>query len=59
VLVLDTDHLTELGCATHSGQRLADRLEKSDAAIAITIVSAEEQLRGWLARIAKAKAVEE
>jgi tRNA(fMet)-specific endonuclease VapC len=59
VLILDTDHLTELGYATRPGKRLVERLGRSSAAVAITIVSAEEQLRGWLARIAKAKTIEE
>ena len=59
MVVLDTDHLTELGYATPPGIRLSARLEKSEAAVAIAIVSVEEQTRGWLARIAKAKSIEE
>ncbi len=59
MLVLDTDHLTELGYATPPGVRLRRRLEGATGDIAITIISAEEQLRGWLARIAKAKTIQE
>ena len=53
MLVLDTDHLTELGYDRPRGRRLAARLEASGIAAVTTIVSVEEQLRGWLARIAR------
>ena len=53
VFVLDTNHLTELGYETKAGVGLKKRLEKSAAGAVTTIVCAEEQLRGWLARIAK------
>ncbi len=53
VLVLDTNHLTELGYERPMGARLSARLQKSAMAAVTTIVSVEEQLRGWLARIAK------
>ena len=59
VLVLDTNHLTELGYGTVVGARLSARLEKSGLDAVTTIVSAEEQLRGWLARIAKLRDVHE
>ena len=55
MLVLDTNHLTELGYGRRSGTRLTARLEKSGQPAVTTIVSVEEQLRGWLARIAKLK----
>lgn len=53
MLVLDTNHLTELGYETVVGARLHRRLEKSGFDAVTTVVCAEEQLRGWLARIAK------
>ncbi|MCH7228075.1 type II toxin-antitoxin system VapC family toxin [Haloferula sp. A504] len=59
MLALDTDHLTELGYATAPGKRLATRLAEADGEVAITIISVEEQMRGWLAKIAGAKAVTE
>jgi tRNA(fMet)-specific endonuclease VapC len=53
VILLDTDHLTILafpGGQTHA--RLSARMRaSSDSVFATTIVSAEEQLRGWLAAI--------
>lgn len=57
MLVLDTNHLTELGYDTAPGARLSRRLEKSGLSAVTTIVCAEEQLRGWLARIAKIRDV--
>lgn len=53
MLVLDTNHLTELGYDRPRGNRLAARLDSSDFAAVTTIITVEEQLRGWLARIAK------
>jgi tRNA(fMet)-specific endonuclease VapC len=53
VLILDTNHLTELGYGSRAGRRLERRLLESGEKIVTTIVSVEEQLRGWLALIAK------
>jgi len=54
VLVLDTDHLSEFDQASSAGARLHRRLSSSREDVAATIVSAEEQLRGWLAQIHRA-----
>jgi len=51
VLVLDTNHVSELGYGTPAGLRLRERLLASAEATATTIVSVKEQLRGWLAEI--------
>lgn len=53
MLVLNTNHLTELGYLSPAGVRLSHRLDESGQAVVTTIVNAEEQLRGWLARIAR------
>ena len=53
VLVLDTNHLTELGYDRSGAIRLSARLENSGRPAVTTIVCVEEQLRGWLARIAR------
>jgi tRNA(fMet)-specific endonuclease VapC len=51
VLVLDTNHVSELGYGTPAGLRLRDRLLASGEETATTIITVEEQLRGWLAQI--------
>jgi tRNA(fMet)-specific endonuclease VapC len=51
VLVLDTNHVSELGYGTPGGLRLRDRLLKSGEETATTIITVEEQFRGWLAQI--------
>ena len=51
MLVLDTDHLGEFENASATGARLNERLLASGEELAATIVSVEEQLRGWLAQI--------
>jgi tRNA(fMet)-specific endonuclease VapC len=53
VLILDTDHLSEFDRASAAGERLGKRLVESRDEVATTIVSVEEQLRGWLAQIHK------
>src|SRR5262245_61299734 len=57
MILLDTDHLTVLRHGKHPQfQGLADRLQAStDPSIATTVISLEEQMRGWLAEIARRK----
>ncbi len=51
MLLLDTDHVSELGHGTAAGLRLRDRLLASGEAAVRSIITVEEQLRGWLAEI--------
>jgi tRNA(fMet)-specific endonuclease VapC len=51
MLVLDTDHLTEIERGSAAGGALRRRLDRPEIDAVTTIVSAEEQLRGWLAQI--------
>lgn len=51
MLVLDTDHLSEFDQASNIGARLKERLFSTSEELAATIVSVEEQFRGWLAQI--------
>ncbi|MGP0040887.1 MAG: type II toxin-antitoxin system VapC family toxin [Rhodomicrobium sp.] len=53
MLILDTDHLTEIDRGMAAGARLVQRLDRAGEEVATTIVSAEEQLRGWLAQIGR------
>jgi len=60
MVVLDTDVLT-LVQRQHGERyaRLATRLESSGEEVHVTIVSFEEQMRGWLAACAKARTPEQ
>jgi tRNA(fMet)-specific endonuclease VapC len=52
MLVLDTDHLVEMQWGTSAAATaLMERLVDTTEEFATTIVSAEEQMRGWLAMI--------
>jgi tRNA(fMet)-specific endonuclease VapC len=53
MLILDTDHLSEIDRGFAGGAQLVRRLALSGEEVATTIISAEEQLRGWLAQIAR------
>ncbi len=55
MLVLDTKHLRELSYQSDLGGRLRQRLDASRDEIVITVVCAEELLKGRLARIAAAR----
>ena len=59
MVVLDTDHLTLLERSRGAGnQVLQDRLDRLEAEPrATTIVTYEEQTRGWMAYMARAKTV--
>jgi len=51
LLVLDTDHFSELERDLEPGKRLSQRLGLSSFDKAPTIITIEEQMRGWLAEI--------
>jgi tRNA(fMet)-specific endonuclease VapC len=56
MILLDTDHLTVLKYPdSERGTRLKERLrnQPDQEVVAVSIVSVEEQMRGWLAAIAK------
>jgi tRNA(fMet)-specific endonuclease VapC len=56
MILLDTDHLTLLKYAEgERGARLVERLRTlpPDEVIAVPVIAVEEQMRGWLAAIAK------
>lgn len=53
MLVLDTDHFSELERNSAAGQRLTARLEGSPTDKGVTIITIEEHLRGWLAEISR------
>ncbi len=55
MLVLDTDHLSELEVRSAVGLRLLRRLEQRRKDAVITAVTCEEQVRGWLAEIHRQK----
>jgi tRNA(fMet)-specific endonuclease VapC len=56
VIILDTDVLTivQRG-AGREYEKLVERLDSLDEDVAVSIVSFEEQMRGWLAFIARAR----
>jgi tRNA(fMet)-specific endonuclease VapC len=51
LLVLDTDHFSEWEGGSAAGERLRGRLQSTASDIAVTVVTVEEQMRGWLAEI--------
>ena len=58
--ILDTDHLSVLERGGANAQRLRQRLQNvSSIQVAVSIISYEEQMRGWLSYISKVKTVEQ
>jgi tRNA(fMet)-specific endonuclease VapC len=54
MIVLDTDHLSCLEWGSTESFVLRERLSESfDQNVVVSIVSYEEQVRGWLALLAK------
>jgi len=58
MLALDTNHITVLGYASALGMKLLERLEAASEEAVTTVISLEEQMRGWLAEISRIKSVE-
>jgi tRNA(fMet)-specific endonuclease VapC len=53
LLLLDTDHFSEWERDTAVGKKLRARLGAAKPDLAVTIITVEERLRGWLAEIAR------
>jgi tRNA(fMet)-specific endonuclease VapC len=54
MIVLDTDHLSCLEWGSEESANLRTRLaEASDRMVVVSIASYEEQMRGWMALLAK------
>lgn len=51
MLVLDTNHVSELTYRSPAGSRLLQRLEAAEEDAAVSAITVEESLRGWLAAI--------
>jgi tRNA(fMet)-specific endonuclease VapC len=51
MFVLDTNHASELVFRTSGGLRLFQRLGETIGEVAVTAITVEESLRGWLAEI--------
>ena len=51
MLVLDTDHFSEWESGSSAGVRLRVRLPSAESDLALSVVTVEEQMRGWLAEI--------
>lgn len=49
--VLDTNHVRELTWRTTAGLRLLQRLDAADQEAAVSAITVEESLHGWLAEI--------
>ena len=57
--LLDTDHLSLLQRSGEGAQRLLARLADVSAdEVAVTIISYEEQTRGWFSFLAQARSLE-
>ena len=59
MLILDTNHLSEIDLDTPKGRALKQRLTESTEDHFLPIVVSEEILRGWLALLNKARNVDE
>ena len=58
--ILDTDHLSVLDRGGANAQRLLQRLASvSSSQVTASIISYEEQMRGWLSYIAKAQTLDQ
>ncbi len=51
MFVLDTNHASELAFLSAAGVKLFKRLDQLGVEVAVTAVTVEESLRGWLAEI--------
>lgn len=58
MFILDSDHMSLLEWGSTSSAVLRERLASCDESeVATTIINYEEQIRGWMAYLAKAKSI--
>jgi tRNA(fMet)-specific endonuclease VapC len=58
MILLDSDHLTVFSYRDHPrAEALNNRLQAAREPVGLTVISVEEQMRGWLAEIKKHHAV--
>src|SRR5580765_5559903 len=59
MILLDTDHITPLHYRSHANSQELDRRLKAaaDQHLSVSVVTVEEQMRGWLAAVHGAKKV--
>ncbi len=57
--VLDTDHLSLLQRRSPEGKILLQRLQANQVEFSATVISYEEQTRGWMGHLAKVKSTTE
>ena len=58
--LLDTDHITLLARSGVEGERIRQRIVNApEGEVRVSIVSYEEQMRGWLAQLNKISAVDQ
>lgn len=58
--LLDTDHITLLARSGAEGERIRQRvLAAPDGEVCVSVVSYEEQMRGWLAQLNRVSAVDQ
>jgi hypothetical protein len=48
LLVLDTDHLSDLRIPSRFGAAILERIDTSGQDVATTVITVAEQFRGWL-----------
>ncbi|MBK8092845.1 MAG: PIN domain-containing protein [Verrucomicrobiaceae bacterium] len=53
--LLDTNHVTEFGYSSEPGFRLLRRIDEAKAECVTSIITVEEDLQGWLARLNKVR----
>jgi tRNA(fMet)-specific endonuclease VapC len=56
--VLDTDHVSLMDRASAEGVQIRDRIAATPAIVAVSIISYEEQVRGWMAELARVQGID-
>lgn len=58
MVILDTNHFSEFERGGPASQRLIARIREREAAVFVAVVTAEEVLSGWLAKVRRQQSAE-